>query len=174
MYENGQKISIGHPCLLPEGVILDSALLDSLPDYHRKSCALDALSQGIESYWSRAATEESRVHAYLAILGVLDNLKAYLAGDAHAADEMLEAAYQSGRAIQITRTTAAHAMSYQLTKTGGPGSRARVPADAAGAVGPDVRGGGDAPRDGGAGSPHAAGESADGIPAAAGLLTDLS
>ena len=56
------------------------------------------------------------MHAYLAILGVLDNLKAYLAGDSHAADEMLDAAFQSGKAIQVTRTTAAHAMSYQLTK----------------------------------------------------------
>ena len=29
---------------------------------------------------------------------------------------MLEASFQSGKAIQITRTTAAHAMSYMLTK----------------------------------------------------------
>ena len=50
---------------------------------------------------------------------MLDNLKAYLAGDSHAADEMLDASYQSGKAIQITRTTAAHAMSYRLTKTYG-------------------------------------------------------
>ena len=91
-------------------------MLDSLPAYHKKSAALDALSQGIESYWCRNATEDSRVHAYLAILGVMDNLKAYLAGDPHAAEEMLDASYQSGKAIQITRTTAAHAMSYQLTK----------------------------------------------------------
>ncbi len=116
LYEAGQKLSLGHPCLLPEGVLLDAELLDSLPEYHKKSCALDALSQGIESYWARAATEDSRVNAYLAILGVLDNLKAYLAGDPHAAEEMLDAAYQSGKAIFQTRTTAAHAMSYQLTK----------------------------------------------------------
>ena len=32
---------------------------------------------------------------------------------------MLDASFQSGKAIQITRTTAAHAMSYQLTKTMG-------------------------------------------------------
>lgn len=119
VYDGGKKISLDHPDLLPEGVILDAALLDTLPMYHKKSCALDALAQGIESYWSWGATEESRVHAYLAILGVLDNLKAYLAGDPKAAEEMLHAAFQSGKAIQITRTTAAHAMSYQLTKTMG-------------------------------------------------------
>ena len=115
-YADGKKISLNHPDLIPDGVILDASLLDSLPVYHKKSCALDALSQGIESYWSRNACEDSRVHAYLAILGVLDNLKAYLAGDRHAAEEMMDASFQSGKAIQITRTTAAHAMSYMLTK----------------------------------------------------------
>ena len=120
VYENGQKLSLSHPALLPEGVILDAGLLDSLPDYHKKSCALDALSQGIESYWARGATEDSRVHAFLAFRGVLDNLKGYLAGDPHAAEEMMDASYQSGKAIYTTRTTAAHAMSYQITKLLGP------------------------------------------------------
>ena len=101
-------------------MILDAELLESLPEYHKKSCALDALCQGIESWWARAATEDSRVHSFLAVRGVLDNLKAYLAGDPHAAEEMLDAAYQSGRAIFTTRTTAAHAMSYQITKLLGP------------------------------------------------------
>ena len=119
VYADGNKISLNHTELLPDGVILDSALLDSLPLYHKKSCALDALAQGIESYWSKGANDDSRVHAYLAVIGVLDNLKPYLEGDPHAATEMLDASYQSGKAIQITRTTAAHAMSYRLTKTMG-------------------------------------------------------
>lgn len=115
-YAGNKKISLDHQALKPDGVILDAALLDSLPAYHKKSCALDALAQGIESYWSRKADDDSRVHAYLAIIGVLDNLKAYLDGDAHAAEEMMDASFQSGKAIQITRTTAAHAMSYIMTK----------------------------------------------------------
>ena len=119
VYVDGAKVSLNHPGLLPDGVVLDASLLESLPTYHRKSCALDALAQGIESYWCASATSDSRVHAYLAILGVLDNLKAYLAGDPHAAEEMMDASFQSGKAIQITRTTAAHAMSYRLTKTYG-------------------------------------------------------
>lgn len=120
VYAENRKMSLASPGLTPDGVILDASLLDSLPMYHKKSCALDALCQGIESFWCRSATDDSRVHAYLAILGVLDNLKAYLAGDPHAADEMLDASYQSGKAISITRTTAAHAMSYQITKRLGP------------------------------------------------------
>ncbi len=119
VYMDDRKLSLNHAGLLPDGVVLDASLLDTLPLYHKKSCALDALAQGIESYWCRSANDDSRVHAYLAILGVLDNLKAYLDGDPHAADEMLDASYQSGKAIQITRTTAAHAMSYMLTKTMG-------------------------------------------------------
>ena len=120
LYENDQKMSLGHPALLPEGVVLDASLLETLPEYHKKSCALDALCQGIESFWAKAATEDSRVHAFQAFQGVLDNIKAYLAGDPHAAEEILDASYQSGRAIFKTRTTAAHAMSYQITKLLGP------------------------------------------------------
>ncbi|MDO5435354.1 MAG: phosphonoacetaldehyde reductase [Clostridia bacterium] len=116
VYVDGSKLSLDHPLLLPEGVILDGSLLTTLPDYQKKSCALDALAQGIESYWANGATSDSRVHAFLAVIGVLDNLKAYLAGDPHAAQKMMEAAHESGRAINISRTTAAHAMSYQLTK----------------------------------------------------------
>ena len=116
VYVNGSKVSLNHEELKPDGVVLDASLLDSLPEYHKKSCALDALAQGIESWWSRGSNDDSKVHAYLAVIGVLDNLKAYLAGDPHAADEMLDASFQSGKAIQITRTTAAHAMSYMLTK----------------------------------------------------------
>ena len=116
VYVNSDKLSLDHPALLPEAILLDSALLDPLPLYHKKACALDALCQGIESYWAAKATPESRIHAEKAIQGVLRNIEAYLAGDAAAADAVLEAAYESGRAISISRTTAAHAMSYQITK----------------------------------------------------------
>ena len=120
VYVNNDKISLDHPQLLPEGIILDSALLDTLPLYHKKACAMDALCQGIESYWSAAATAESRIHAERAILGVLKNMDAYLAGETAAADAVLDAAYESGCAIRISRTTAPHAMSYQITKRIGP------------------------------------------------------
>ena len=120
VYENNEKLSLDHPILLPEAILLDGSLLDTLPLYHKKACAMDALCQGIESFWAVKATAESRIHAEKAILGVLRNMDAYLAGDAAAADAVLEAAYESGCAIRISRTTAAHAMSYQITKRVGP------------------------------------------------------
>lgn len=97
LYEDGQKLSVDHPALLPDGVLLDGSLLDTLPEYHRKSCAMDALAQGIESWWAKKATPDSRIHAERAIRGVLDNLTAYLQGDRKAQDEMLHAAYESRR-----------------------------------------------------------------------------
>lgn len=120
VYVENEKLSLDHPALLPEAIVLDCSLLDTLPLYHKKACAMDALCQGIESYWAAKATAESRIHAEKAITGVLRNMAAYLAGDADAADEVLEAAYESGCAIRISRTTAAHAMSYQITKRIGP------------------------------------------------------
>lgn len=115
VYLQGMKHSLSHAALLPEGILLDGSLLDTLPIYHKKSCALDALCQGIESYWAAGATAESRVHAEAAIRGMLDSITPYLAGDAAAAEAMLHAAWRSGQAIQVSRTTAAHAMSYRLT-----------------------------------------------------------
>ena len=120
VYEHNEKLSLDHPALLPEGILLDGSLLDTLPLYHKKACALDALCQGIESYWAVKATAESRTHAERAIRGIMEHLTAYLAGEAAAADTVLEAAYESGCAIRISRTTAAHAMSYQITKRVGP------------------------------------------------------
>ncbi|MGN0778937.1 MAG: phosphonoacetaldehyde reductase [Aristaeellaceae bacterium] len=115
VYLHGMKHSLSHAALLPEGVVLDATLLDTLPLYHKKSCALDALCQGIESYWAVGGTAESRVHAQAAIRDMMGSINDYLAGDADAAETMLHAAYRSGQAIQVSRTTAAHAMSYRLT-----------------------------------------------------------
>ncbi len=115
-YVDGQKLSLDHPALLPEAVLLDGSLLDTLPLYHKKACAMDALCQGIESYWAVHATGESRIHAERAIRGVLANFDRYIQGDKDVQDDMLLAAYESGCAIRISRTTAAHAMSYQITK----------------------------------------------------------
>ncbi len=116
LFVEGRKVSLRHGALLPQAVVLDGALLDTLPDLQRKSCAMDALCQGIEAYWSPGATGDGQVQAYLAMLGVLDNLRAYLDGDRDAQNAMLYAAYDSGRAVEQNRTTAAHALSYPITQ----------------------------------------------------------
>lgn len=115
LYENGVKHSVSHPGLKPGYVLLDGALLATLPTYQKKCTLLDALCQALESHWSRKATPGSRVLAEAAVSGILPQIGDYLAGDAFAAQRMLEASNLAGRAIAITTTTAPHAMSYKLT-----------------------------------------------------------
>lgn len=117
-YLNGEKLSLTHDSLLPEYAILASEFLQTLPDYHKKSALLDALCQGAESFWAKAANAQSREYAGEAIRSVLENYQAYLNGEPHAAKAILTAANLAGKAINITLTTAPHALSYQLTQRG--------------------------------------------------------
>ena len=76
---------------------------------------LDALCQGLESWWSINSTPESVEHAKAAVYSILDNYKNYLNGDEDSARKILVASNESGKAINLTATTAPHAMSYKLT-----------------------------------------------------------
>lgn len=114
IYENGCKMSVSHNSLLPEYVILEPMLLATLPDYQKKSTLLDALCQATESYWSVNATVESRKYAAEAIRIILKYAKPYI--DANSSlIKIFHGANLAGRAINITQTTLAHAMSYKLT-----------------------------------------------------------
>lgn len=115
VYVDGRKRSLDEKWLLPEGALLDASVLTGLPEYHRRTCMVDAMAQCIESYWANAATPESRALAAEGIQVLRRNLEGYLLGEPDAAQGMLHAAWLSGRAIEITRTTAPHAMSYALT-----------------------------------------------------------
>ena len=116
IYHNGEKQSVHHDSILPDYAVLEPAVLYTLPDYQRKCTMMDALGQAIESYWSVAATEESRKLAAEAIRGIMRHWREYIFGeDAVAAMEILRASNLAGQAIHITTTTAPHAMSYKLT-----------------------------------------------------------
>ena len=115
IYFEGKKYSVAHPSLVPSCVILDAELLKTLPDYQKKCTMLDALCHSIESWWCVNSTEESIDSAKRAIRLIIQNKDAYLAGNLNAAQEILQAAYYAGRAINISKTTAPHAMSYKLT-----------------------------------------------------------
>lgn len=115
IYYQGEKKSIEHESLIPDAVLFESSLLCTLPLNQKKSTVLDALCHGIESYWSKNTTEESRIYADQAIHLVLDNYNKYFENNEDACMKMQEAAYMAGKAINITKTTAAHALSYKLT-----------------------------------------------------------
>lgn len=121
MYYQGEKQSVTHDSLIPQSVILHWRLLETLPDYQKKSTLLDALCQAVESYWAKAGDKESRAYARQAIRLILDNYQGYMNGDAPCMEAIMLASNLAGRAINISMTTAPHAMSYMLTTLYGIG-----------------------------------------------------
>jgi alcohol dehydrogenase class IV len=115
IYHNGQKQSISHESAMPDYAILMPGLLKTLPPYQKKCTFLDALCQGIESWWSINSTEESRGYSRQAVETLCQAMDAYLSGDEASMEFAMYGANYAGRAINIAQTTAPHAMSYKLT-----------------------------------------------------------
>lgn len=115
IYYNGAKQSVTHDSIVPSAVLFDPSALETLPSYQRKATMLDALCHAVESFWSVNSTPESRVFSRDAICGVLANLDGYLANTSDGNAGMLLAAHRAGQAINVTQTTAGHAMCYKLT-----------------------------------------------------------
>lgn len=115
IYYEGKKQSVSHESCIPSAVLLDPSLLRTLPEYHRKSSMLDALCHAVESFWSVNSTQKSRAYSKVAIQAILANMDAYLNNESSGNAGMLTAANTAGRAINITQTTAGHAMCYRLT-----------------------------------------------------------
>jgi len=115
IYKEGEKHSFEHCRMIPGYVILDPDFLSSLPLYHKKSALLDALCQAIESLWAKGGSAGSRAYALSAIYSIYENADGYLNGEPGCTQRMLFSANLSGKAINISRTTAAHAMSYKLS-----------------------------------------------------------
>jgi alcohol dehydrogenase class IV len=113
MYKDGEKYSIHDDALLPEYVCLQPDFLKTLPIYQKKCTMLDALCQAVESWWSKKATAESITYSKAAISLIVNNMDRYL--DNKDLGNMLFASNLAGRAINITSTTAPHAMGYKLT-----------------------------------------------------------
>lgn len=116
MYYEGAKQTITNEGILPDYAILEPKVLKTLPLYQKKCTMMDALCQGIESWWSVNSTEESYEYSCKAIELIMANWRKYIfeIDDEAAANIMLGANY-GGRAINITATTAAHAFSYKIT-----------------------------------------------------------
>lgn len=110
------KYSLQHESLLPNYSIVDPELTYNLPAKITASTGIDALAQGIESYWSIHSTDESKKYSIETIKLALNNLeKAVNQSDKSARKAMSRASNLSGKAINITRTTACHAISYPIT-----------------------------------------------------------
>lgn len=117
VYIGKKKYSLANPKFMQaEFVIIDPQFLLTLPKNIINNSGMDALTQAIESFWNINSTEESRGYAKKAINLIMKNLvnasntskKKYLS-------KMALAANYAGKAINITKTTACHAISYPIT-----------------------------------------------------------
>ena len=115
IYYQGNKMSITHESGIPCAVVFDSSVLETLPMLHKKATMLDALCHAVEAFWSVNSNEESKEYSRKAIKMILSNKEGYLKNEHEANHNMLMAANIAGKAINITQTTAGHAMSYKLT-----------------------------------------------------------
>lgn len=115
IYYKGEKQSITHESGIPGTVLMDPDCLKALPLYQRKATMLDALCHAMESTWSVNSTDESKAYSREAIRGVLAHMDGYLANSEAGNAGMLMAANLAGKAINITQTTAGHAMCYKIT-----------------------------------------------------------
>jgi len=116
LYIDGVKQSIANEVLRPDIAIVDPDLLMSVPTHVAAHTGLDALCQCIESIWSINANAESTTYARDGLRLALEHLEqAVKAPDAASRDSMARAAHLSGKAIDISKTTAAHALSYAMT-----------------------------------------------------------
>jgi len=116
IYKDKVKFSVAHPSLVPEFVILDPELTRSMSPYLAASSGLDALSQAMEAHWSVNSTLESRQCSIRALeIAWAWLFEAVTNNGAEARKEMMEASFLAGKAINIAKTTAPHALSYSLT-----------------------------------------------------------
>lgn len=115
IYLEGVKQSVNDISSIPEAVLFDASVLKNLPRYHKVSSMMDALCHSMESAWSVNSTDESRAYSTEAIKLIINNYHDYLGESDEAAVLILKAANIAGKAINITQTTAGHAMCYKLT-----------------------------------------------------------
>lgn len=117
IYIDKTKHSLNDEILtLPAVSIIDPTLTYSMPRYLTASTGLDALSQAIESLWSVHSTNESQKFAEKALKLAFKSLKrAANDPDGESRMNMTKAANLSGKAINITKTTACHSIAYPIT-----------------------------------------------------------
>ena len=116
IYYEGKKQSVTHDSIIPDVALLEPKVLKTLPLYQKKCTMMDALCQGIESWWSVNSTEESKAFSRIAVETIMKWWREYIFENTDEAScHIMEAANYAGRAICITQTTAPHAFSYKIT-----------------------------------------------------------
>jgi len=115
-WHEGKKHSLADERLRPAHAVVDSSLHATLPPRLTATAGLDALCQSLESLWAQSATDASRADGTQAaqfILGALET--AVTQPTPESRRQMARGAHFAGRAIDVSKTTTPHALSYALT-----------------------------------------------------------
>ena len=116
VYIDKMKYSLASQLILPNVTIIDPNLSLTLPKSVTATSGMDALCQAIESYWSIHSNTQSRFFASKTIKLAIKHLAStYHEPTPQKRLHLALAAHYAGKAINITKTTAAHAFSYPLT-----------------------------------------------------------
>ena len=117
VYVEGLKRSVSGAALRPRGAILELRFHLVMPGPLAAVTGLDAMCQALESVWAVGATESSRrLAAHAAAMAVASIVASARRGDVRARRDMMIASHLAGHAIDISKTTLAHALSYVLTQ----------------------------------------------------------
>lgn len=116
IYKNKTKYSVAHADILPDAAIADPYFTYNNPAYLTACSGFDALAQAIEAFWNVNATDESDLYACKAIPLLWNSLPAGVNSPSfEVRNKLTEGAFWAGKAINITQTTAPHALSYPFT-----------------------------------------------------------
>ncbi len=119
-YVAGKKYSLTHRFLLPEFALVDPQLTHSLPPRLTAASGLDAFCQAVESLWAIGSSDASARLAREGLCLASDHLVAAVHQPTPAVRAgMSRAAHLAGRAINLSKTTAPHAISYAISMAAG-------------------------------------------------------
>lgn len=116
LYIDKVKYSIEGKDIIPDYAFVDPELVLSLPKSLSASSGFDAMSQAIESLFSKKSNNESVKYAVKSLEYSYNNIESHVNKKTFlTAYNMCNASFFSGKAINISKTTAPHAVSYPFT-----------------------------------------------------------
>ena len=116
LYIDKIKYSIEGKNIKPDYAFVDPELVMSLPNSLSASSGFDAMSQAIESLFSKKSNNESVKYALKSLEYSYNNIESHVNKKTFlTAYNMCNASFFSGKAINISKTTAPHAVSYPFT-----------------------------------------------------------
>ena len=116
IYVNKVKFSIEGPLIKPDYILIDPSLILSTPKEIAAAAGMDAIAQSIESLISKKSTAESVEYSIKSLEYLLGAYETHIKkNNFESSYKMSIGALNAGKAINISKTTAPHAVSYPFT-----------------------------------------------------------